>query len=199
VCQTLKSGYVREVRSVTAAIDGHRGPWTEEAFLALGETRDRIELFDGSLIVTPAPDVPHQQIARRIANRLENAADSDIEVVEGINIRLKTGRIFIPDVVVAIDPELVTPAERVLLVTEVVSPGNAGNDRVLKFELYARAGIPWYLLAELNGSSLSLALYRLDHGRYVEHAVAKSGESLILRQPMTVELDPAALLHRRPR
>ena len=40
---------------MTSAIFGRGSPMTEEEFFALGETSERVELFDGSLYLTPAP------------------------------------------------------------------------------------------------------------------------------------------------
>jgi Uma2 family endonuclease len=181
---------------MTSAIFKSGLPMTEEEFLALGETSERIELFDGSLFVTPAPTPRHQFISRRLANALDVGADAaGLHVSEAVNVRLRHGRIPIPDVVVTtmIDfSEPVIDAEAVRLVCEIVSPANASADKVLKMHYYATAGIEWYLLVEQETGALHL--YELSGGEYVQHAVAEPGQVLRMTEPLTADLHPEALL-----
>ncbi|GGL90993.1 hypothetical protein GCM10012279_06030 [Micromonospora yangpuensis] len=64
---------------------------------------------------------------------------------------------------------------------------------MLKMQLYAIARIPWYLLAEQDGDSHSLRLFRLTGDHYVEDQVAKAGEELCVTEPFRWRIDPATL------
>ncbi len=184
---------------MTAVALDHAGPWTEADYLALPETRQRIELLDGSLLVTPAPSSDHQQLARRLANLLEAAAPAELEVVEAVNIRVAPSKLLIPDLLITRrrGAAVVYEAEDVLLVAEVVSPSTTTADRMIKPPLYAAAGIPWFLRVELEvPRPPELWLYRFAGGSYVEHAQADASGALTLTGPVQARIDPAALLRR---
>jgi len=173
-------------------LDEHAQAWTEEEFRALPETVwPRLELLDGALLVSPAPRMSHQRFSRALANAMDAAVPEDWEVLEGINVRLATGRIVIPDLVVVreIGEGVVTDAADVVLVAEIVSPSTGSQDRLLKPALYAVAGVPCYLRVEQQ-PELVVHVATLEAGEYVEYGVARAGEPLRLPAPFATAVVP---------
>jgi Uma2 family endonuclease len=182
---------------MTTLIFREERPMTEADFFAIAESPDSVELFDGSLFVSPAPNLRHQKIAHRLAVALDKAAEAvNLQTLETVNLRLRPNRITIPDLVIItneVDMERVmVDAEAVRLVCEITSPSNAAVDRVLKMHYYAEAGIPWYLLVAQDTGTVRL--YRLTGSTYSEHAVAEPGQALQLTEPVAAVIEPAELL-----
>ncbi|MEN3305842.1 MAG: hypothetical protein V7603_2044 [Micromonosporaceae bacterium] len=185
---------------MSVAIFEHHEPWTEEEFLALGETSDRIELFDGSLLVSPSPTPLHQHLSRLLANALEPAVEvAGLEIYLMVNVRLRPNRIPIPDLVITQPIDLTDPVIDVAdveLICEITS-SNPGTDRIMKMNYYADAGIRWYLIVEPKAPTATL--YRLDREHYIEEAAAQPGQILHFAAPIQTDLDPAVLLPGRGR
>lgn len=178
----------------------HPEPWSEDEYLAFGKTLSRVELIDGSLCVSPAPSKHHQHIAFLLARGLHAATDrAGLLVLRDVNLRLTGGRILQPDIVVADTDDMGTTVEagEAKLVVEVVSPSNAGTDRLLKPQLHAAAGIGWYLRVEQPPDSVELHLQKLVGDHYISSAVASAGDVLTSEEPFAYRLEVASLLPRR--
>jgi Uma2 family endonuclease len=173
---------------MSTAVSDHVGPWSEEEYFDLGESANRIELIDGSLWASAAPNKRHQTLSLNLALGLRpTAQDVGLLVFQAVNLRLKRNRIVIPDILVADtgeDGDAVEAAE-VRLVCEIVSPSNAAADRVVKMQLYALAAIPFYLLVEPGRSA---RLFRLDGEHYAQVAVAAWGERLVANEPFPIDV-----------
>jgi Uma2 family endonuclease len=168
-------------------------PWSWDELAELPEDGQRHEIIEGRLLVSPAPGVDHQQLARRIANLLE-ATWPDLDVVEAVNVRLGTSTL-VPDVVAARRQPygaVWIDAADVLLAVEVVSPSSPVLDRGAKPAQYAAAGIPAYWRVEPAGAgALSVVVHRLDGDSYRETDAVRAGETAQLGEPRPLRLAPA--------
>jgi Uma2 family endonuclease len=173
--------------------------WTVADVDALPDHGLRYELVDGVPRIMTPPRLKHQQARRRLANLAEQAAPPDMVVVEEIGVILAPDQRPVPDVVVVRGYESINgemsnfPADRVVLVAEVVSRTTRSEDRFRKPGIYAQALIGTYLRIELDPPQ-SVA-YRLGRdGPYVEVGRADEGQQLTLTEPFPLTVDAAALL-----
>ncbi|GAA2103667.1 hypothetical protein GCM10009780_54570 [Actinomadura alba] len=180
--------------------------FTVEDWLALPERGQRVELIDGSFVVSPQAATNHQLCTGRLRTLLALSAPEDLEVVEAANL-ICADEGAIPDLVVA-DADVMVAAtvalepHHVRLVAEVVSPGrkNRMRDYQDKPRMYAAAGIPVFLRVELTGAGAPrVEVFELRDGDYVLSAEAAAGRLLQLTEPFKVSFDPAELAGPRRR
>ena len=162
---------------------------TVEDLEAMPDDGRRYELIGGAIVMTPAPEVGHQRVSRRLQSLLE-AAWPGMEVFNApIDVDLPDGQRVQPDLVVVergrTGKRLVLP---VALVVEIVSPGSTVNDRVTKLGVYAGAGISHYWLVDPRAGLATC--YVLDGGTY---RVAADGPVVEATEPVAVRIDIADL------
>ncbi|WP_199515641.1 Uma2 family endonuclease [Nucisporomicrobium flavum] len=109
---------------------------------------------EGALSVMPPPDSEHAAIASRLLVWLALAGWPADQVLQAVGVRIAG-----PDGIGGQIPDLTVWAKAqprtvwlavtdLLLVVEIVSPGSAAMDEVIKAREYARAGIPRYWMVE---------------------------------------------------
>lgn len=121
---------------------------SEEEFLSLPESMNKIELIDGEVIVPPAPTFGHQEVLSRVAFQLRSwAAGCAIPVTVGqspLDIRFAPDRILQPDAFVILERVPLThkgPLDRIPEICIEVLSGDRLYDRVTKRLIYAAAGV----------------------------------------------------------
>jgi Uma2 family endonuclease len=131
--------------------------WTREMVLALPDDGKRYELFDGELLVTPAP-TPRHQLAVALLGRLIGPYVDDhglgVTMTSPADLDLDGGQLSQPDLFVL--PGL--PPDRLswrgtpnpILAVEILSPSTAAWDRVVKRRRFQHSGIPEYWIVDLD-------------------------------------------------
>ncbi len=120
--------------------------------------------------MTPSPGVSHQRLERNILLQLSDGLKqcTECEALSEIDWYVSDDTVVRPDIIVAcgILSERVTKTPA--LIVEVISPSTAGRDELLKFELYQREGVEWYILVYPGVEKAKV--YRLVEGQYLKEA-----------------------------
>lgn len=128
---------------------------SEEDYLALNETQERMELVDGEIYVPPAPTRIHQHVIGMIYRALSQWAEAQAQAwfvgLAPLDVRIGPSRIVQPDVFLVkgeVDMEAAGPFLRVPALCVEVMSTNRVYDRVAKRYLYADAGVLEYWLVD---------------------------------------------------
>ena len=138
----------------------------------------RYELYDGQPVALASPSDTHQKISMELSTQLHTdlrnkrcsvyAAPFDVRLFEehgGSPESVNT--VLQPDLTVVCDPDKVD--RRGIhgapdLVIEILSPATAQYDRLVKFNLYQRAGVREYWI--VDPTSCVVSTYTLENGKY---------------------------------
>ncbi|WP_305790050.1 Uma2 family endonuclease [Symbioplanes lichenis] len=118
----------------------------------------------------PRPDSEHAAIASRLFARLLLAGWPADQILQAVGIRLPGADVDggrIPDLTLwaGVQPRSVwLDVSELLLVIEIVSPGSAATDEVIKVREYAAAGIERYWLVERDAAqTVTMHVLGPDH------------------------------------
>ncbi|MDJ0974086.1 MAG: Uma2 family endonuclease [Planctomycetota bacterium] len=175
-----------------------RPPATVEDYLALPDDV-RAELLGGEIVLNPSPDSDHQAIAGTIywymRSHVRSTGGGRVRIAP-FDIHLPTGQVVQPDVVfigkaqlsIDLGPHVKGVPD---LLIEVLSPGGAVRDRIVKRDAYAQSGVPEYWL--VDGTTRTVDVYRLEARGYANPLVHKVGHVITSRVLPDLQLPVAAV------
>ncbi len=138
---------------------------TVDDFMALGD-EVRAELIAGEIYMSPSPTSEHQSIAGNLYVLLRRAtqpADASLLYIAPLDVHLPSGDIVQPDLLFIREENRSIVQDWIRgvpdLLVEIVSPGHAERDRIVKRDLYARNAVPEYWLVDGTTKTIERLLH----------------------------------------
>ncbi|RMF80122.1 MAG: Uma2 family endonuclease [Chloroflexi bacterium] len=161
-----------------------QGHWTYHDLDALPDALKRYELWDGELVIMPAPSIRHQMIVKRFFKQLV-AFDPDEQRGEYLfapaDVILAGQWVTQPNILfIRHERRDIIQLQRIHgapdFVVEVLSPRTTQDDRIRKRNIYAAAGVGEYLLIDADGETIAQLV--LVNGEYEERGTFSRGDTL---------------------
>lgn len=157
---------------------------TYQDYLELPDDRNRYEIIEGELIMSPSPTTIHQKVSLNIEvaiqSHLEKNAQGELFHAP-CDVKLSETNVVQPDIffisnenkkIIADDNIQGAPD----LIIEILSPSSAYYDLVEKKELYEKFGVKEYWIVDPKKHWAEI--YVLKKGKYVLHQRAEKSASL---------------------
>ncbi|MTI94332.1 MAG: DNA-binding protein [Firmicutes bacterium] len=145
----------------------------------------RYEVLNGQLIKDPSPSFTHQWTVARLCTALDSyfvrTDPGGALVFSPLDVTFGESNVVQPDILyVAASQQHIIKNTRVngapTLVVEVISPASRRRDRVVKMQVYQRAGVENYWLVDPEKQIMDC--FRLRGGTFVNVASARGDETL---------------------
>jgi Uma2 family endonuclease len=179
----------------TVTVMSRDTPWSVDELDGMPDDGLRYELFDGALIVSAAPNIPHERAVFSCARLLHARCPAELEVfVAPVDFQPNQHTSLQPDVLVA-QRHLVgvkNLTDPPVLAVEVLSEGSRAKDLVFKRDLYQRYQVTSYWV--IDPIAVSFTAYDRCDGVYRQVAQAHGGETVTLELPFNVQVCPADLV-----
>lgn len=187
-----------------------RRPDGLEDFLAIPPAERFHEILEGALVKKTLPSFRHGAVQGRLRAQLDSYDASSLRpqpggwwIVSEVEVLLFGKQVVRPDLCawrcerMPEAPSQFPVPLRPDWICEVVSPSDPRRDTVIKYRDYARAGIPYYWLADLQEQSLTALSLNGEH--YTVQAEARAGQPLRFAEPFElIEIALEALFRGLP-
>lgn len=144
------------------SVDPNFNKFTYEHYALFPSNGQTHEVIDGDHFMNPAPNLYHQTISKRILLQLE--LQIELQKLGWVydaptDVQLTEFDIVQPDLVVVLnDRKSILTKQKIdgvpSMIIEILSPGNASQDRQLKKQLYQRTEVPEYWIIDPESKTI---------------------------------------------
>ncbi|CAN5124455.1 Uma2 family endonuclease [soil metagenome] len=163
------------------------------------EDGPRYQIIDGELFGSLTPSIRHQDVSGNLYSYMRRHLK---ETNRGrifyapTRVRLSDERIVEPDLLVVLSEHSDLIGTQIIegapdLVVEILSPGTAGRDLVMKHELYERAGVAEYWIVDVEAGNIEVLALERGKSDYARSGLLRRGETcgLPCLPELTIPLD----------
>jgi Uma2 family endonuclease len=154
---------------------------------------ERIELLKGAIVEMSPQGAPHAATVQRLTTRLVVALAGRAEVRIQLPLAVTDDSLPEPDAAVIAPGDYDRSHPTTALLVVEVADSSLNKDRLIKAELYARAGVPEYWVADISAGVIEAHTDPVGD-RYTRVTPYRPGESLRLCAFGDVEIPVSSIL-----